>query len=87
MVTPTPIRRTSGLYIKQQIKREQINTSKTGIHPNEIVNNAIDEIQKNENLSGNGTASSSTTVPYLLKKRRDLEGKQNNQDRDSSTNR
>ena len=86
MVTPKPIRRNSSLSIKRAIKREQIETSKTGIHYNDIVNQAIDEIQQNENLSGNGTAPSSTSVPYLLKKRRELENKpETNSDRDSST--
>lgn len=83
----TIIRRTSGLAIKRQIKRELVNTSKTGIHPNDVVNQAIDDIAKNENLSGNGTAPASTTVPYLLKKRRELEAKSDNPDRDSSTHR
>lgn len=80
------IRRNAGMNIKQNIKREQIATSKTGIHPNDIVNQAIDEIQRNENLSGNGTSSASTTVPYLLRKRREIELKsKTNSDRDSST--
>ena len=86
MVIPTPIRRSSSTSIRLAIKREQIQTSKTGIHPNDVVNQAITEIQQNENLSGNGTAIASTTVPYLLQKRRELENKPaKNPDRDSST--
>jgi hypothetical protein len=88
MVTPNPIRRKSTLSILRDIKRGQIETSKTGIHPNAVVNDAIDEIESNETGSGNGTAPGSTTVPWLLKKRRELEqqqGGKTNQDRDSST--
>ena len=88
MVTPNPIRRKSTLSILRNIKRGQIETSKTGIHPNAVVNDAIDEIENNETGSGNGTAPGSTTVPWLLKKRRELEqqqGGKTNQDRDSST--
>jgi hypothetical protein len=82
----TPIRRISSSSIKRQIKREQILTSKTGIHPNDVVNNAIDEIERNETGSGNGTAPASTTIPWLLKKRRELDQRpENNSDRDSST--
>lgn len=80
------IRRNSSLAIKRSIKRELIATSKTGIHPNDTVNDAIDEIERNENLSGSGTASAGS-VPWLLKKRRELELKSQNPDRDSSTHR
>lgn len=72
MVTPTIIRRRSTLHILRDIKRQHIETSKTGIHPNPVVNEAIDEIQRNEQGSGSGIAPGSTTVPYLLKKRREL---------------
>ena len=89
VTTPNPIRRNSSLSIRREIKRGQIETSKTGIHPNAVVNDAIDEIQSNETGSGNGTAPGSTTIPWLLKKRRELEqqhdGGKTNQDRDSST--
>lgn len=90
MVTPpTIIRRRSTLHILRDIKRQQVETSKTGIHPNAVVNEAIDEIERSQTGSGNGTAPGSTTVPYLLKKRREIaqrgddEGEGNN--RSSST--
>lgn len=77
------------MHIKRDIKRELINTSKTGIHPNEIVNNAIAEIAQHETTSGSGTAPASASVPWLLKKQRELaeqgEDSNQNQDRDSST--
>lgn len=72
MVTPTIIRRRSSLHILRDIKRQHIETSKTGIHSNSVVNDAIDEIEKSQTGSGNGTAPGSTTVPYLLKKRREI---------------
>jgi hypothetical protein len=72
-VVATIIRRKYRTHILRDIKREQIDTSKTGIHPNPIVNEAIDKVESESRSSGSGTASASTTIPRLLKKRRELE--------------
>jgi ribosome maturation protein Sdo1 len=83
MVT-TVIRRISRHSILKDIKREQIDTSKTGIHPNPVVNDAIDKVDVESRGSGSGTATASTTIPKLLKKRRELEksGKNVSSERD-----
>lgn len=80
----TIIRRQSRRHILKDIKREQIDTSKTGIHPNPVVNEAITKIDQESRASGSGTANASTTIPLLLKKRRELEksGKSQQQERD-----
>lgn len=72
-MTHTIIRRISRRSILQDKKREMIETSKTGIHPNPVVNEAIDRIDQESRGSGSGTATASTTIPRLLKKRRELE--------------
>jgi hypothetical protein len=69
----TIIRRKYRTHILRDIKREQAITSKTGVHPNPIVNEAIDKVDTESRASGSGTASASTTIPRLLKKRRELE--------------
>lgn len=79
MVTPTIIRRRSTLHILRDIKRQQIETYKTGIHHNSVVNDSIDEIEKTQTGSGNGTAPGSTTVPYLLKRRREISQRGDNE--------
>lgn len=69
----TIIRRIPRNRILQSKKRELIETSKTGIHPNPIVNDAITKVDIESRGSGSGTATASTSVPLLLKKRRELE--------------
>jgi hypothetical protein len=69
----TIIRRQYRTHILRNIRREQADTSKTGIHPNPVVNDAIDKVETDSRASGSGTASASTTIPRLLKKRRELE--------------
>lgn len=69
----TIIRRQSRIHILKDIKREQVEIAKTGVHTNPIVNEAIDRIDVESRVSGSGVAPASTTVPKLLKKRRELE--------------
>jgi hypothetical protein len=80
----TVIRRISRHSILRDIKREQIDTSKTGIHPNPIVNDAIDKVDTESRGSGAGIATGSTSIPKLLVKRRELEksGKKISSERD-----
>jgi len=52
----TIIRRQSRNSILRDIKREQIDTAKTGIHPNPIVNDAIDKVDVESRGSGTGIA-------------------------------
>lgn len=67
------IRRIPRTQILRDMKLTRNETSKTGIHSNPIVNEAIDAIEANELGSGTGLSSTaSTTVPLLLKKRREL---------------
>lgn len=72
MVT-TIIRRKPVRVIKKAQRRELINVAKTGISNIDVVNQAIDDIITKSQTSGSGTATSSTTVPRLLKKRREVE--------------
>jgi ribosome maturation protein Sdo1 len=69
----TIIRRQSRRAILKDIKREQVDTSKTGIHPNPIVNEAIEKVDVESRGSGPGITTQSNTVPRLLVKRRELE--------------
>ena len=69
----TIIRRRSRQEILRDHKRELIDTSKTGIHTNPIVNDAINKIDVESRQSGSGIAPSSAVIPLLLKKRRELE--------------
>lgn len=67
------IRRKPTLQILKDKKRALIETSKTGIHQNSVVNAAIDDIEQDHSTSGTGTApASANTVPWLLKKRREI---------------
>jgi hypothetical protein len=72
----TIIRRKPRLQILRDKKLELANISKTGIHTNPVVNAAIDDIELKAQGSGTGTASASTTIPLLLKKRREARDKQ-----------
>ena len=72
------IRRRSRQEILREHKRELIETYKTGIHPNEIVNDAIDKLEHESRLSGSGIQSSSIAIPLLLKKRREVEQRGDN---------
>jgi len=69
----TIIRRQSRNSILRDIKREQIDTAKTGIHPNPIVNEAITKVDVESRGSGPGVATGSSAIPKLLAKRRELE--------------
>jgi len=68
----TIIRRKPALHILRDKKLALNETSKTGIHPNEVVNAAIIDMEQKALESGTGTStSSSSTVPILLKKRQE----------------
>lgn len=69
----TIIRRTNPRLIKQKYRRELVDVSKTGISNSDVVNEAIDAIVEASTGSGSGTASASTSIPRLLKKRRENE--------------
>jgi hypothetical protein len=69
----TIIRRQNPHLIKRKYRRELVDVSKTGISNNDVVNEAIDNIIAKAQGSGSGTATASTSVPRLLKKRRERE--------------
>lgn len=67
------IRRKSTLQILKDKKRALIETSKTGIHQNSVVNEAINKLERDHSTTGTGSApASADTVPWLLKKKREL---------------
>jgi hypothetical protein len=72
MVTAPLIRRRPRTHIIRDNKLEQNNISKTGVHTNSIVNAAIDDIEQKQSGSGTGTSTSSASIPWLLKKRREI---------------
>ena len=69
----TIVRRKPRTHIIRDIKKEQNEISKTGIHTNPVVNAAIEDIEQRSTGSGTGTSSTASAVPWLLKKRRELE--------------
>lgn len=69
----TIVRRRPRTHIMRDIKQERNEIYKTGVHTNPIVNDAIDKIEQDSRGSGSGTSTASTTIPILLKKRRELE--------------
>ena len=74
----TIIRRRSRQEILRDHKRTLIDAYKTGIHPNEVVNEAIDKVDQESRESGPGITPSSVAIPLLLKKRREVEQRGDN---------
>ena len=64
------IRRESHLHTKRNIRRDLVETSKTGISDNDSVNEAIDEIRQEATKSGTGATAA---IPKLAAKQDELE--------------
>lgn len=77
----TIIRRKPVLHVLRDKKRSLNETSKTGIHSNDIVNAALDDIEAKAVTSGTGTSTASTNIPLYLQKRRELSASGESRDR------